>query len=199
MENEDFEERFRRLSLEAEAEFEAKQARNKAAEAARDAELAEARRREVALVTARKQELAATGRDSADDEAGTERPGFLSRLFGGRFGARDAIEVASEARGELDKPRPKKEKSLLWAGGLGFFLGPLGWLYAGSLRESIPAGVLYLGAAAILQKLPFMLTGPVMAVALPVSGLVGIAYAWRYNKKGKRVRLFANKPKQLGS
>ena len=107
------------------------------------------------------------------------------------------MEIASEARGELDKPRAVKDKSLLWSGGLSFFLGPVGWLYAGSLRESIPASIVYLGAAAILQKLPLVLIGPVMAIALPVSGLIGTAYAWGYNKKHKRVRLFGSEKKRL--
>jgi hypothetical protein len=196
-------ERLQRLSAEVEADLSARQAKARAAEAvAREQAERDAAARK-ALVVARKQELReARGGDLEElsEPEPNKRGGFLSRLFGrDKFGARDALEVASEARGELDKPRAPKEKSLLWSGGLSFFLGPVGWLYAGSWRESIPGALLYLGAAAILQKFPAFILMPIMSIALPVSGLIGVGYAWQYNKKGKRVRLLSGKDKkQLG-
>jgi hypothetical protein len=74
-------------------------------------------------------------------------------------------------------------------------LGPLGWLYAGSLREAIPASVAYLLVAAVISKLPFIMW-PVMMVALPLSGIAGVVYALQYNKHGSRQRLWGDKKKK---
>ncbi len=74
-------------------------------------------------------------------------------------------------------------------------LGPLGWLYAGSWREAIPASVAYLLVAAVISKLPFIMW-PVMMVALPLSGIAGVVYALQYNKHGSRQRLWGDKDKK---
>ena len=59
--------------------------------------------------------------------------------------------------------------------GLSFFFGPLGWLYAGSFRETIPAAVLYVMVAGIVSKiLPAFLLMPVLMVLLPISAIGGI-------------------------
>jgi hypothetical protein len=72
-------------------------------------------------------------------------------------------------------------------------LGPLGWLYAGSLREAVPASAAWLLLAAIASKiLPAVLLMPVLMVALPLSGIAGVVYALQYNRTGKRQRLFGN-------
>jgi cytochrome b561 len=81
-------------------------------------------------------------------------------------------------------------------------LGPLGWLYAGSWREAVPASAAWLVAAAIISKLGFLtfLLLPVLMVALPLSGLAGVMYALSYNRAGKRQRLFGDdKKKQLAA
>ena len=70
------------------------------------------------------------------------------------------------------------------------FFGPVGWLYAGSLREAIPASLLYILAASIAMKLPLFLIWPVMMVALPISGIAGVVYAIQHNRHGGRMRLF---------
>jgi hypothetical protein len=99
-------------------------------------------------------------------------------------------KLANQAKRELSRPRQKGEKSWLASGGLSFLFGPLGWLYAGSFRESIPAGILYVIAMTILSKLPMFLVWPVIMIALPLSAIAGVVYALQYNRHGKRQRLF---------
>jgi len=99
-------------------------------------------------------------------------------------------KLAKTAKDEISRPREKGEKSWLASSALSLFLGPIGWLYAGSLREAIPAGFLWLIAMAILSKLPWILVMPVIMVALPISAIGGFVYALQYNRHGKRTRLF---------
>jgi hypothetical protein len=185
-------EKLDRLRADVEADFKVKQAQAAVAEAAvvqrRAAELAQ---KQALVVAARdKQQLAR--RDKQES-----RPAKVSK--------QDALELAVDVKREIDRVRgkgglertsgkrepaaPEKRKSYLWAGGLSFLIGPLGWLYAGSFREAIPASLIYLAVAAVLTKLPTMLVAPLMSVALPVSGLIGVIYAWQYNRHGKRQRL----------
>jgi hypothetical protein len=105
-------------------------------------------------------------------------------------GKAGALELANRAKKELTRKPEAGEKSLLVSGGLSMIFGPLGWLYAGSFRESIPAALVYLLAAGILMKLPFFLLMPIMFVALPLSGVAGLVYAWQYNRSGERKRLW---------
>jgi hypothetical protein len=75
-------------------------------------------------------------------------------------------------------------------------LGPLGWLYAGSLREAVPASAAWLAFAALASKIiPMFLLMPVFMVVLPLSGIAGVVYAMQYNRKGSRQRLFGDKKK----
>ena len=110
-------------------------------------------------------------------------------------------KLARTAKAEISRPREKGEKSWLASSGLSLVLGPLGWLYAGSLREAIPASLLWLLTMAIFSKLPFFLIMPVMLVALPISAIGGFVYALQYNRHGKRTRLFDkdDEKKKLGS
>ncbi len=114
-------------------------------------------------------------------------------LLGGALALRDGAKLAKKAaaaKAELERPREKGEKSWLASTGLSLLFGPLGWLYAGSFREAIPAGFAYLVAAAILSKLPMFLVMPVLMVAMPVSAIAGLVYAIQYNRHGQRMRLF---------
>lgn len=110
-----------------------------------------------------------------------------------------AMELARKARGvkeELTRPREAHEKSWLVSGGLSVLLGPLGWLYAGSFREAVPASAAYLLLATIAIKLPFLFVlMPAIMVAALISGAIGIAYSYSYNKHGSRQRLFGDKDK----
>lgn len=105
-------------------------------------------------------------------------------------------KVARQAKAELTKPREKHEKSWIASGLASTFFGPVGWLYAGSFRESFPAAFFYLVAAAIATKLPFFLIMPVLMVVMPISGIAGVVYALQYNRKGKRQRLFGKSPEE---
>lgn len=101
--------------------------------------------------------------------------------------------MAQQAKDELARPREHGEKSWIASGLLSTVFGPLGWLYAGSLREAVPAGAAWLLVAAILIKLPVLLLMPVMAalaIALPISGIAGVVYAVQHNRAGKRQRLW---------
>jgi hypothetical protein len=106
----------------------------------------------------------------------------------------DALALAKKAHGvkqELTRAPRAGEKSLVKSGIASMLLGPLGWLYAGSLRESIPASVAWLAFAALASKLiPMFLLMPVLLVALPLSGIAGVVYALQYNRTGSRQRLF---------
>lgn len=177
-------------------------------EARRKLEEAQKRKRakQLALLEKKRALMAEAEADSnstalavVDDDDGKKKGGFFSRFFR-KASPSDALAVAAEAKQELEKPKEKGKKSLLWSGGLSFFGGPLGWLYAGSLREAIPAGAAWLAVGSILTKtgLVFLLL-PVLAVGLGVSGIAGMLYAWQYNKTGKRQRLFGDKkkPKKL--
>ena len=134
-----------------------------------------------------------TSSDDDDDEP------ILAR---GRAALRNdnALELARKAgdvRGELARPRKAGEKSWKLSGALSLFLGPLGWLYAGSLRETIPIATGWLVVAAIFSKLLSIFSFlflPVLAVVMPLSGIAGILYATSYNKTGKRQRLFTKAP-----
>ncbi|MGN6105238.1 MAG: hypothetical protein ACTHU0_09060 [Kofleriaceae bacterium] len=120
-------------------------------------------------------------------------------------GVGDALALARRAhdvKEELARKPQRGEKSWIKSGIASMVVGPLGWLYAGSLREAVPAGAAWLAAMAVLGKLlPVFLLMPVLMVALPLSGIAGVVYALQYNRTGSRQRLFGddkkNKTKQL--
>ena len=178
------------LEAEVKADADAQRARKEAAlvklreqRAARDAERDELRSRQAALVTRKSPERARERDEDEGDLAG-------------------AIELASRAnrvKKELARKPGKGQKSCVASGVASLALGPLGWLYAGSLREAVPASAAWVLLAALASKiLPMVLLMPVLLVALPLSGLAGVVYAVQYNRKGGRQRLFeGDKPKQL--
>jgi len=79
-----------------------------------------------------------------------------------------------------------EKKSLLASGGLSFFLGPVGWLYAAPLKEAIPAIVVYMLVCSIL---PSFLLVYLLGLVNAASAVAGVAYAWSYNQEGRRVGL----------
>ena len=120
----------------------------------------------------------------------------------GLGGALELANRANKVRGELVKKPGKGEKSWVKSGIASMALGPIGWLYAGSLREAVPASAVWLALALTLGKiLPTILLMPVLFVVLPLSGIAGVVYALQYNRKGGRQRLFDKKDdvKQLKS
>jgi hypothetical protein len=114
-------------------------------------------------------------------------------------GLAGALELAGKANRVKAELQKKGEKSWVKSGIASMALGPLGWLYAGSWREAVPASAAWLIVAAIASKIiPMFLLMPVLMVMLPLSGIAGVVYALGYNRTGKRQRLFGDdKKKQL--
>ncbi|MCG8423196.1 MAG: hypothetical protein MJE77_35285 [Proteobacteria bacterium] len=136
---------------------------------------AKRRERELAELRAREQAAQEASRSSA-----------LEHLDNKRDAKKTALDIALSARRELEKPPGEQEKSLLVSGALSLALGPLGWLYAGSFREAIPAAVAFV---VLWQVLPIFILFPILGIAMPLSGVAGLVYAWQHNKTGKRGRL----------
>ena len=115
-------------------------------------------------------------------------------------GALELAGTANRVKTELARKPGKGDKSWIKSGLASTVLGPLGWLYAGSMREAVPATAVWLALVTLLSKiLPTVLLLPVFMVALPLSGIAGVVYALQYNRHGGRQRLFdkEDKPKQL--
>jgi hypothetical protein len=173
------------LDAEVKADADAHRARKEAAlaklraqRAAEQAERDESRKRELALVSTKKPQ----GKRQLDDLGG-------------------ALELAGKAnqvKEELVRKPGKGEKSWIKSGIASIALGPVGWLYAGSLREAVPAAAATILVGILVAKiLPLVLLMPAMLIALPLSGLAGIVYALQYNRHGSRQRLFGDEKKQL--
>jgi hypothetical protein len=177
------------LEAEVKQEAAAARARKEAALAklrAQQEEQQELRRRQAELVSKKKPEP--EPEDEEDEGVG------------------GAIELASRANRvgkELAKKPAKGEKSWIKSGVASLALGPIGWLYAGSLREAIPATAVWIALLGLASKiLPTILLWPVLMIVMPLSGIAGVVYALQYNRHGGRQRLFdkerdEKKPKQL--
>ncbi|CAN5511157.1 hypothetical protein BH11MYX1_BH11MYX1_37760 [soil metagenome] len=189
-------ERLAALDAEVRADGDAQRARKDAAMQkirAQQADQVELRRRQAELVAPKRsqKQLPAKARDR-DDEAD-----FVDHT-GGLGGALELANRANQVKQELQKGG---EKSWIKSGIASMLLGPLGWLYAGSWREAIPASAAWVAVGSIVSKfLPTFLLMPVLMVALPLSGIAGVVYALQYNRHGRRQRLFDKDPaKQLKS
>jgi hypothetical protein len=144
--------------------------------------------RRVALdesVARRRAARAAAELDAADDRAsGLEDLG----------GALELAAKANRVKQELSRTPKKGEKSWMVSGVASLALGPAGWLYAGSLREAVPATVGWVALAIIASKiLPVFLMMPALMVIMPLSAIAGVVYALSYNRAGSRQRLFDGK------
>jgi len=141
------------------------------------------RQRQAALVSRRARP---TDEVPADADEPRSSAGDLAR-------AMSLAKKAGDVKAELARAPKAGEKSWLISAGLSFFFGPLGWLYAGAFRETIPAAALYVMIAGIVSKiLPAFLLMPVLMVLLPISGIAGLVYAIGHNRAGKRIRLFGD-------
>ena len=106
-----------------------------------------------------------------------------------------ALELASKAnrvKQELARKPRKGEKNWMISGGASL-MGPIGWLYAGSLREAVPATAAWLLVASVVWKILPFLWMPLLMVVMPLSGIAGVIYAMQYNRTGQRQRLFGDK------
>ena len=156
------------------------EAKVRAQRAKQQAESDDLRTRQAALVKAKNPRSSGRERDRSGD---LETALQLARKAG-------------DAKHELTKPREAGDKSWLISGALSFFFGPLGWLYAGAWRESIPAAALWLVAAALIGNIvPMFLLMPVLMVAMPISAIGGVVYAIGHNRAGERIRLFGDEDK----
>jgi len=127
---------------------------------------------------------------NTNDEDDDEDEGGPSLLRASGRAAKGALSLVSGAAGKLDRKGTGGRKSLLASGALSF-MGPLGWLYAGSFREAVPALAVFSLLAWII---PNPILWPLLWFALPVSALAGVAYAWQYNRSGERRSLFLSSP-----
>jgi hypothetical protein len=201
------------LEAEVKADADAQRARKEAAVAKlRDQRVTQTAERD--QLRARQAELVGRKRAPVEESVG-QAAGSIGSVTPARTRTRDesdhledlggALELASKAnrvKKELQAPRKKGEKS--WAAsGLVSLMGPIGWLYAGSWREAVPATAAWVGFLALASKfLPALLMWPVFMVVMPVSAIAGVVYALQYNRTGKRQRLFGSdkdkaKQKQL--
>jgi hypothetical protein len=144
------------------------------------------RTRQAELVTRKKQP--APERQPEPEADADDDDGFGSTLA--------LAKKAHGVRQELAKTPKPGEKSWVKSGLASLLLGPLGWLYAGSFRETIPASAGWLAFGALASKIiPMFLLMPVLLVVMPLSGIAGVMYAVQYNRKGARQRLFDRKDK----
>ena len=177
-------ERLAALEAEVKADADAQRARKEAAlakvreeRARQEAEKAALRERQAALVRKREPEPEVDHTD-------------------GLSGALELANKAGKYKAELTKKPGKGQKSWIKSGLASTALGPIGWLYAGSWREAVPATAVWLVAAYLLSFLPTVLLLPIFLVALPLSGIAGVVYALGYNRTGKRQRLFGDADKK---
>lgn len=199
-------ERLAALEAEVKAEGDAQRARKAAAVAKlRDQRVTQTSERD--QLRARQAELVSKkrpGSGSASVSAsmsGDEPAGELAHLGRAEHDGADsleglggALELASKAnrvKQELARAPRKGEKSWIKSGVASLALGPIGWLYAGSLREAVPATAGWIALALLASKLlPVFLLMPVLMVVLPLSAIAGVVYALQYNRSGSRQRLF---------
>jgi hypothetical protein len=90
----------------------------------------------------------------------------------------------------VDPVAIRDEKSIIASGLVSFFLGPVGWLYAAPLPEAVAAVLISAVVTSVLSAvLPYALVMGIFGFTAPVSAAVGVYYAWRYNKTGRRVSM----------
>lgn len=129
-------------------------------------------------------------RNSDDDERPRARRRGADEQIEDMSGAIELAAKANRVRKELTRAPAHGDKSWAKSAIASFALGPIGWLYAGSLREAVPASAAWTVAGLAAWKfLPFLLM-PMMMVALPLSAIAGVVYALQYNRSGSRQRLF---------
>lgn len=111
-----------------------------------------------------------------------------------------ATAAVKEKLGLDDPPRvhgalQKTDKDLRWGAGLGLVAGPLGLFYAAPLPVAAATSAGYVAAILLLRLIP-VFGGVAVAYLVPLvhiaCGLAGAAYAWRFNRTGRRTALFPN-------
>ncbi|MEO7732447.1 MAG: hypothetical protein ABIY55_15870 [Kofleriaceae bacterium] len=186
-------ERLAALEAEVTADAEAQSARKAAAVAKlRDQRVTQTAERD--QLRARQAELVSERKKPARDEprrARREVDADEADQLEGLGGALELATKANRVKNELSRTPRKGDKSWIASGVASLALGPVGWLYAGSLREAVPAATATMLLAAIASKiLPVILLWPALMVVMPLSAIAGVVYALQYNRAGGRQRLF---------
>jgi hypothetical protein len=114
--------------------------------------------------------------------------GDLKKEVAATAGAASALVKygGNAARSLLASGEGENKKSMIVSGLLPLFFGPLGWLYAGSLKEAGVAGLIYILACSII---PHLLLIPILTIVNPIAAGVGLLYAWKYNNNGERTAI----------
>ncbi len=127
-----------------------------------------------------------TGPRSIDE---LERLGRLTREVDAETSRspRMPVRVASRLAPE---PTVRDEKSLVASGVLSFVFGPIGWLYAAPLKDSVTAIVAVAVTTSVLTAiLPYAWAASLLGLISPLSAVAGVVYAHRYNKTGRRASM----------
>lgn len=96
-----------------------------------------------------------------------------------------ALQLFRPLKQDLLQQKPGN-KNVLTGAALGL-LGPLGWLYSGAWRETVPATIIWSVLISFsLIKWSVLLLAPIL---LPLSAIVGGLYAFHYNRTGQRQSL----------
>ncbi|HTR54365.1 MAG TPA: hypothetical protein VMJ10_26915 [Kofleriaceae bacterium] len=181
------------LEAEVKADADAQRARKEAA-------LAKLREQKAAQQAERERQLAVVARKKKPEPERELDPEPEPESDEGLGGALELASRANKVKNELARKPTKGQKSWIVSSVASLVLGPVGWLYAGSLREAIPATAGWLVLATIASKiLPTFLLMPVLLVVMPLSAIAGLVYALQYNRHGGRQRLFdkdKDKPKK---
>jgi hypothetical protein len=188
-------ERLAALEAEVKADADAQRERKEAAMAkVRD----ERAKQQVERDDLRQRQAQLVSRKPREDSSVARRP-RRDEEFDHADGIGGALELAGKAnrvKTELARKPGKGEKSWVKSAIASTALGPIGWLYAGSLREAVPAATAWVALLFLLKVLPSLLVLPSLMVLMPLSGLAGLLYAVQYNRNGGRQRLFGDKAKK---
>jgi hypothetical protein len=103
--------------------------------------------------------------------------------------ARQALALANQAQQALTQKSEKGDKSLALSAGFSL-LGPVGWFYAAPIKEAAVATVV---TAVAWHFLPSFILMPLLMIGLPLSAVLGLIYAWQFNKHGERRPLLFGK------
>lgn len=141
-------------------------------------------------------------RDEWKKPAGSDNPmdALRSQVDTLRREAVKAVATAAvrEKFGLEETPRvhgaiQRADKDLRWGAGLGLVGGPLGLFYAAPLHVAAAASAGYVAAILLLRLIP-VFGSVAVAYLVPLVHLgcaaAGAAYAWRYNRTGRRTPLF---------
>lgn len=131
--------------------------------------------------------------------AAPTKPHAAERTHRDALGDAVAREVERRIKADVALTAVPQRKSVLASAGLSVALGPLGWFYAGSYWDAVPAGLAWLIIAYLARGLPMLLLMPVWLAAALASGAAGAVYALSYNRQGTRLRMLREYlPRWLG-